>query len=173
MDILEDKAGWSAAYRNGSLAQFEQSGEINWKLYPHPKNSTAPGVPGIQLAKSRLLFISSAGGYLQDEQQPFDATNPLGDYTIRLFPTAAPFADLAYAHGHYDHAMVEQDAQAALPLRHLETMVDEGKIGELAPSVVSFMGYQPDAARVVDELTPQVVAAAHEARVQAALLAPV
>jgi hypothetical protein len=34
------------------------------------------------------------------------------------------------------------------------------------------MGYQPDSAKVVDEVVPQVVAVAKEQAVQAALLAP-
>ena len=38
-----------------------------------------------------------------------------------------------------------------LPLRHLADMVDEGVIGELTSSVISFMGYQPDITRVIDE----------------------
>ena len=35
------------------------------------------------------------------------------------------------------------------------------------------MGYQPDAARVVDEVVPRILAIAREERAGAALLAPV
>jgi hypothetical protein len=35
------------------------------------------------------------------------------------------------------------------------------------------MGYQPDSARVVDELVPQVLAVSEDEGVQAAILAPV
>jgi hypothetical protein len=69
--------------------------------------------------------------------------------------------------------MIQQDPQVANPLRHLEKFVDDGQLGELAPSVVSFMGYQPDAARVVEELVPKVVAATQAEGVNSALLAPV
>jgi hypothetical protein len=80
---------------------------------------------------------------------------------------------LAFAHDHYDHTMIERDPQVALPLRHLQQISAAGRIGTLTPSVVSFVGYQPDAARTVDELVPRVLAIAKEERPDAALLAPV
>ena len=173
MDILENKTGWTADYQNGWLAHLQGTGSIDWKLYKHPRNRETPGVPGIRLNESQLMFISSAGAYLRQSERPFDAPNLLGDYTIRTFSLSTPFDELAYAHDHYDHKMVEQDAQVALPLRDLEALVAAGKIGELAPSVVSFMGYQPDSARVVDETIPPIVALAKAEKVRAALLAPV
>ena len=100
------------------------------------------------------MLISSAGAYLGHDQQPFDAASPTGDYTMRAFPSDTGFQDLIYAHDHYDHAMVDRDPQVALPLDHLQEMVADGRLGSMTPSVVSFMGYQPDAARVVDALAP-------------------
>jgi hypothetical protein len=173
MQILENKDRWSADFRAGWLVHLEQSGAVDWKLYQHPRNSAAPGGPGVRLSQSRLMLISSAGAYLRRGQPPFDAADDYGDYTLRTFPSSTPFEALAYAHGHYDHTMVEADAQVALPLRHLEALVAEGRVGGLAPSVISFMGYQPDSARVVDVLIPEIVALARAEKVQAALLAPV
>ena len=173
MDILENKEKWRANYHQGWLAQVQKDGQVNWRLYKHPSNEQAPGTSGVRLNQSRLMLISSAGGYLRHGQKPFNAASVFGDYTMRTFPSSTSFDDLAYAHDHYDRAMIQQDPQVALPLRHLEEMVDDGQVGELAPSVVSFMGYQPDAARTVEELIPQVVAAAQAERVDAALLVPV
>ena len=51
-------------------------------------------------------------------------------------------------------------------------MVTEGAIGELAPSMVSFMGYQPDVSRVVDEMIPAILEVARAEGAQAALLVP-
>jgi hypothetical protein len=45
-------------------------------------------------------------------------------------------------------------------------------IGELTPSMVHFMGYQPDVTRVVDETAPEILEALHEERANAALLIP-
>jgi hypothetical protein len=57
-----------------------------------------------------------------------------------------------------------------LPLSHLHECVAAGTIGELAPSVVNFMGYQPVATRVVDETIPAILEAAKQEQIDAALL---
>ena len=172
MEILENKNIWLETFRNTWLAELEQIGVPNWKIYQHPRNEQAPGLPGINLRQSKLLVITTAGAYLQGEQEPFDEPNQYGDYTLRTFPTSTPFPDLAYAHGHYDSAMILADAQVGLPLRHLRSMISEGKLGGLAPEVISFMGYQPDLTRVVDELIPAILPVAKDLKVQAALLVP-
>lgn len=172
MEILENKDQWSADYHNIWVTNLQATGISDWSIYQKPKNEGAPGRSGVILSQSRLMLISSAGGYLPASQQPFDAASPYGDYTLRTFPSDTPFESLAYAHDHYPHAMIDQDAQVALPLRHLEHLVTAGTIGSLTPSVASFMGYQPDAARVVDELVPQIVDLAKQEAAEAALLAP-
>ena len=172
MEVLENREQWIASFRDGWLAHYRQTGEVDWERYPRLKNSVAPAGPGIDLGASRLMLISSAGGYLPEEQQPFDAAHPLGDYTIRLFQTSTPLDQLAFAHDHYDHAAVNQDQQVLVPLRHLEDMVAERVIGELASSMVSFMGYQPDVGRVIEETIPAVVEFAQAEQVHAALLVP-
>ena len=172
VEILENRAQWVADFKAGWLAHFQETGEIDWQRYPRPRNKVAPAGPGIELSASRLMLISSSGAYLPEEQEPFDAANPLGDYAIRSFPAATPPDELAYAHTHYDHAAVDEDPQVLLPLRHLTDMVDEGIIGELATSVISFMGYQPVITRVIDETASAILEAAKAEQVRAALLAP-
>ena len=172
MEILENRDQWTMAYRQGWLANLEETGLVNWQIYPLPENKYTPGAAGVNLSEIRLMFISSAGGYLRDSQEPFDAANLTGDYTARTFPSMTPFQALAFAHDHYDHAMIERDPQVALPLHHLQEIVAAGRVGSLTPSVVSFMGYQPDAARTVDELVPRILAIAKEERAGVALLAP-
>lgn len=172
MEILENRQAWFAAYRDGWLRHYQETGETKWDLYPLPDNKIAPTGQGIDLTRSRLVLISSAGGYLRDSQSPFDAENDLGDYTVRRFSSATAPDAIAFAHTHYDHAAVNADQQVLLPLGHLQDLVDKGTIGELAPEVLNFMGYQPNAAQVVDETIPVIVAAAKEMQVQAALLVP-
>jgi hypothetical protein len=172
MQILENYDEWQAAFRQGWLARYQQTGDCDWSLYCRPQNQTAPGGPGIDLARSRLMLVTTSGAYLPGLQEPFDAASKLGDYSIRRWPSSTPLEALDYAHEHYDQAAVREDPQVLLPLRHLAAMVEEGRIGELAPSVVSFMGYQPDVCRVVDEMIPEIVAAAQAEEVQAVLLVP-
>lgn len=171
MEILENYDEWVEVYQSGWLKHFEETGEVKWDLYNRPDNKQKVAGKAVDLSQSKLALITSAGGYLKDSQQPYDAENDKGDYTIRVFPSDTALDSIAYAHTHYDHTAVDEDPQVLVPLRHLEDMVAEGKIGELAP-VISFMGYQPDAAQVVDETAPAIVKAAKEANVQAALLVP-
>lgn len=172
MDILENPKDWLQKFQQGWLAHFEETGQIDWKKYVRPKNLFAPSGPGVVLAESRLLLISTAGGYLTDGQEPFDAPNSFGDYSVRVFPSDTPFESLSFAHDHYDHQYVDADAQVLLPLRHLEDMVAEGIIGELASNVISFSGYHPNVIRVVKELIPAIIKLAKEDQVNAALLVP-
>jgi D-proline reductase (dithiol) PrdB len=171
-DILERREEWAATFHDGWLGHYRRTGTIDWEPYHCARNSTPPAGPGVVLSRSRLMLVSSAGSYLRDGQTAFDAADPLGDYSARTYPADTPFDELAYAHDHYDHAAVEADPQVLLPLRHLADLVAEGVIGELAPSVVSFMGYQPDLARVVDETFPAILRVAQDEEVDAALLVP-
>lgn len=173
MDLIENREDWETAFRANWLTHWQETGQIDWQRYPRLQNQQAPAGKGVDLKKARLMLISSAGGYLPLQHQPFDAANPLGDYSIRRIPIAAPLAEIRFAHDHYDHAAVEADPQVALPLRHLEAMVADGSIGALAATVVSFMGYQPDVTRVADETFPAVLQAVQEEQVDAVLLVPV
>ena len=172
MEILENREQWLATFRAGWLAHYQQTGEQNWKIYNRPKNSAAPAGKAITLSNSRMVLIASAGGYLRDSQAPFDAPNPLGDYTMRLFPITTPFDALAYAHEHYDHTAVNADPQVLVPLGHLADLVAEGAIGELASSVISFSGYQPIVTQVLDQTIPSILQAVRAERADAALLVP-
>jgi hypothetical protein len=172
VEIVENLAEWEETYRTGWLAHYEKTGETKWDIYNRPNNREAPSGSGINLSQSRLVLISTAGAYLRDGQPAFDDENDLGDYTTRLFPSTTPFAEIAFAHTHYDHAAVDEDPQVLLPLHHLVDMVAEGKIGSLAANVISYCGYQPDIGRIVRELTPTVIAAVKTEQAQAALLVP-
>lgn len=173
MQILENRERWLEEYRQGWLAHWRETGEVDWKQYRHVRNKEIPAAPGVRLAESRLMMISSAGGYLDARQKAFDAPNPLGDYSVRIWPSDTPFEALNYAHGHYDDTMIRQDAQVAIPLRWLADRVAAGDIGKLAPNVVSFMGYQPDATLTLHKTIPHLLSVAEMEGIDAALLAPV
>lgn len=174
MEVFEDRTEWAGAFRAGWLAHLEATGETDFKTrYAYVKNATAPSGPALDLSKARLLLVTSSGAVLKGEQTPFDAPNLLGDYSTRTFDRRRDLADFDFVHEHYDHAFVERDPGVALPLRCLEDLEHEGRIGALAETVVSFSGYMPDATRVVDELIPAVLDVARAERVEGALLVPV
>jgi len=172
MDVLEDRDRWNAEYRHGWLAHFQQTGELDWDRYHRPTNKEVPAGPGLDLRAARLVLISTAGGYLKEHQEPFEAAHPLGDYSLRIFPTSTTFDQIAFAHEHYDHRAVNEDPEVLLPLRHLEQMHAEGEIGCLSDAVISLMGYQPDVTRVLDETIPAVISTASDMHADAALLVP-
>lgn len=172
MEIVENLKKWNDNYQNGCLKDFTETGKINWKMYSYVKNTTSPASIGIDLAKNKLLFISSAGGYLMAEDKPFDAANILGDYSIRKIPMSADFKEIDYAHEHYDTKAVKQDAQVLLPFKHLQKFIENQVIGELCETTVSFMGYQPDLSRVVSETIPTILEIAKQQNATAALLVP-
>ena len=172
MDIIENRAEWQAEFDAGWLKHYHETGETNWKLYNLPRNKIAPSGKALDLTQSRLVLISSAGTYLKEAQEPFDDLNDLGDYTIRTYPIETQWEALAIAHTHYDHTAVNTDHQVLLPFEHLHNMVANGQIGELAPEVISFMGYQPIATNVVDETIPAIVEAVKAQNAHGALLVP-
>ncbi len=172
MEILENREAWLEEFERGWLAHYLATGEEDWERYNRPTNEEIPAGPGLDPSRARLVLISTAGGYLKGEQEPFDAADPYGDYTLRTFPIATSFGGIAFAHDHYDHSAVDEDPQVLLPLRHLEQMEAAGQIGELAETVVSLMGYQPYATRTVDEAIPAVLSAVTKLEVDAALLVP-
>lgn len=172
MDIIENQDAWIAEFESNWLKHYNETGETNWKLYNIPRNKEIPAGKGINLSESRLVLISSAGLYHKETQEPYDAENDLGDYTIRLFSADTPWEELAIAHTHYDHTDVNKDPQVLLPIAHLKDLVNEGVIGELASEVVSFMGYQPDASSVANETVPAVIEAVKAIKADGALLVP-
>lgn len=176
VDIIENRKAWVKHFAEVFMPQFltsyEETGKMAYKDYEYVKHEQSVGGKGIDLSNSRLAFISSGGAYLKDSQTPFSAADPYGDYTSRLLPQSTTPDDIAIAHDHYDHTAVLEDMQSLIPLRHLETLQNEGVIGELAPNWVSYSGYHPDVVRVVDVLAPQIYEQLKEMDVQAALLVP-
>ena len=55
---------------------------------------------------------------------------------------------------------------------YLDDLVQKGMIGEIAPTMVSFMGYQPDMAQVVDHMYPRILEVMSDQQVDAVLLVP-
>jgi len=173
MEIFEHANTWTEHFNSGWLNHLDTTGEIDWKQYQYVRNHSAINAPGLDPARARLLLVSTAGAYIRGQQPAFNAAAPRGDYSIRTFPVTTPFADLDYAHDHYDHAARQQDPRVNLPLNYLAEMVTRGNLGSMTESVVSFSGYHPDARSVVDEMVPEILQVAEKEQAQAALLVPV
>ncbi|MFT7584985.1 MAG: glycine/betaine/sarcosine/D-proline reductase family selenoprotein B [Cellvibrionaceae bacterium] len=172
MSIFDHREQWLADFQAGWLKTYLDTGELDWKVYNLPKNETTVSGPAVDLSKSRLAVITTGGFYVAGKQEPMDEPDMHGRYDIRLLPADMPPEEFSIVHGHYDHTAANEDRQVLLPMRHLAEMVEAGEIGEIAPNIISFMGYQPDVTRVLDETIPAIVTAAQEMEVTAALLLP-
>lgn len=171
-EIIEGEEKWEQDFNEKFVKGLETTGKLDWKNYQYTRNRMSPKGPALDLTETKLLFVSTAGTYLKDSQEPFDAKNLLGDYSLRRIPTGTAFDDLAIAHDHYDHQFINVDPDVLLPLSHLDDMVSEGKLGSMAKDWISISGYQPNIIKVKRELASDILKIAKELEVQAVLMVP-
>lgn len=173
MEIIEQVEEWRRRYadwKNAAGAALT-NGDIN-EDYPFVKNKRAPFTPARRaLPMLNLALISSAGAYIKGTD-PFDTSAPDGDFTFREIPSEIDGEDLDFAARGYDPTTVREDINSELPLGRLLEFESNGIIGQLNPVFWSFSGFLPNAARLVDELTPALVERIKRYEVQAALLVP-
>jgi hypothetical protein len=124
------------------------------------------------LGASRVLLISAGGFHLGDQSPSGAAHSPLGDYSVHLLPVDTPTEKVTHTLYEHDPLIAPADTEILLPVGHLNDLVEAEVVGALAPEMVSFNGYQPDAMRVAKELLPAVLAAAECWAADAALLIP-
>ena len=82
----ENLEAWGEHFEAGFLAHYNETGHADYKQYKYVTNEQSPTGKAIDISKSRLAFITTAGGYLSDSQEPFEAHNLLGDYSVKTFP---------------------------------------------------------------------------------------
>ncbi|HEV8187761.1 MAG TPA: glycine/sarcosine/betaine reductase selenoprotein B family protein [Pyrinomonadaceae bacterium] len=168
MEIIEDIDGWRrrfAGWRPGA-------GDDLGSDYPFVKNRRAPFTPARRaLPMLNLAVISSAGGYI-DGTPAFDTSSANGDLSFREIPIEVEASDLKFSARGYDPTSVQNDINSAVPVERLVEFEQNGIIGQLNPVFWSFCGFIPDAAKVADELAPNLVERLQRYEVQAALLVP-
>ena len=168
MEIIEDIDGWRrrfAGWRPGA-------GDDLGSDYPFVKNRRAPFTPARRaLPMLNLAVISSAGGYI-DGTPAFDTSSANGDLSFREIPIEVEASDLKFSARGYDPTSVQNDINSAVPVERLLEFEQNGIIGQLNPVFWSFCGFIPDAAKVADELAPNLVERLQRYEVQAALLVP-
>jgi D-proline reductase (dithiol) PrdB len=131
------------------------------------------------LAEARIALLTSAGLYLEGEQEPFDAERERreptwGDPTHRVLPPSLAGRRLGMSHLHVNPDDVLADPEIALPLEGLAALVAEGRVGAVAPSHYSVMGFQEAGLEVWrGETAPAIVARLAEEAVDGVILAPV
>ena len=168
MDIIEDIEDWRRRFAGWRAGAGDELGSD----YPFVKNRRAPFTPARRaLPMLNLALISSAGAYI-DGTAPFDTTSANGDVSFREIPIEVEASDLKFAARGYDPTSVQADLNSALPVERLLEFEQNGIIGQLNPVFWSLCGFIPDAAKIADELVPNLIDRVHRYEVQAALLVP-
>lgn len=112
------------------------------------------------VSESKVALVSSGGLYHKDDV-PFDLDRereePLwGDPSFRELPRGLAQHDVRAAHLHYETSHVLEDYNCVLPLKALEEILAEGRIGGISEYHLTFMGYQPRLGTFIRETAPRI-----------------
>jgi D-proline reductase (dithiol) PrdB len=126
------------------------------------------------IAESRVALVTTAG-LVPPGAAPFDLERRGGDPTFRLIPRDVVPSTLAVQHRSdaFDRAAVTADPNVAFPLEPLQTLVEAGEAGSVAPRHLSFMGSITAPGQLIKEHAPAAADLLVDDAVDIALLAPV
>jgi D-proline reductase (dithiol) PrdB len=128
----------------------------------------------VSMAQCRVALITTAG-LVRSNDVPFDLQKLGGDPSFRIIPRDLDLSTLNLQHRSdaFDREAVVADANVALPLDPLRSLAQEGRIGEIAPRHLSFMGSITAPGRLRNEYAPAAAHVLLADAVDVALLAPV
>ena len=141
--------------------------DFGWRAFDRFSPVNPMRVP---LADARVAVVTTAGAHLAD-QLPFDV-GKTGDPSFRTFPSPTPLADLVLTHSGYNTRVTSEDKNTVLPLDHLHQAAATGAIGQLAPTIYSFMGYVANTDPLICESGPEVAQRLTDDQVDLVLLVP-
>ncbi len=147
------------------------------KNWPYVDTSNEP-IPWTELAKpvtSARVALVSSGGFYCEGQEPFDLDHEIreplwGDPSFREISRETDPATLRVSHLHYENSHAMKDMGCMFPMQTLEDMLAEGRIGDISPVHLSFMGFQPQAGTLVRESAPAMATRLRQAEVDLVLL---
>jgi D-proline reductase (dithiol) PrdB len=162
----------SFRYLPGGIAAYYRGLPLQ-KVEPIPWTPLAKPIE-----KCRFALVTTAGLYMKDRDPSFDLDgerrNPFwGDPSYRVIPREVRQEEIGVAHLHINPADLLADMNVVLPVQRFLELEAAGKIGALAPSHYSFMGYQPDSSEWENRYAPEVARRMKDEGVEAALLTPV
>ncbi len=144
-----------------------------------PSHAPIPWTPFAKpMAQANVALLSTAGISMKDDE-PFDMEyerqNPTrGDSSFRRLRADATAEKTEANHLHIDTGYIERDLNVALPLDRLRELVGEGRVGSMASTHYSIMGFQgADSSRLENESAPAIAEIMKNEEVDLALLAPV
>lgn len=165
MESIEKLSTWADRFSRWS-ANDDLSG------YPWVENIHSPFTPVRRaLPMLNLGLISSAGAYVTGTDA-FDTSSKDGDLSYREIPIEVEAGDLSYAAKGYDPKAVNEDRNSQIPIDRLLEYQANGVIGSLNSAWWSISSHIPNAARIAEELGPQIAERLRRYDVQAALFIP-
>ncbi len=137
------------------------------------------------LAESRVGMLSSSGHFhARADPAPFgvadmsqdEAVARIGEFLkstpeLSVIPVDTPAADLRVRHGGYDIRGAAADHNVAFPRDALVAAAEEGRIGEVAPELYSFVGAAAQG-RLRREAIPGWIDRIADARIDVLVLVP-
>jgi D-proline reductase (dithiol) PrdB len=132
-----------------SWIKLESPREIPWSALSKP------------LSDCTVSLISTGGIALRNDR-PFDQQgerqNPWwGDPSYRIIPRTAKSEDIRVYHLHIDPSLAEKDLNCLLPIERLGELAEIRKVGRVAPSHYSFMGYVLDPRDLLEKSIAAIV----------------
>ena len=129
------------------------------------------------LSARKVSLVSTAGIFLKSDVS-FDYERERregvwGDPTHREIPKTAGQDDVFYSHLHVDTSFMAEDRNVAWPVDVFLDFEREGRIGALADTLYSIMGYIPNFNPLVKRTAPLMIEKMKAEGVEAVFLYPV
>ncbi len=144
------------------------------KAYEWAHHTDAPFTPLAKpLAESRVAIVSTSDIAIRAEDGGRDRTNEFGVGNVYSLPSDTPVELLYSRQEHYDqHATTLDDVNAYYPVERLQELVEQGRIGSLAPRFHGvYTGYSKRKTAEAD--APEVLRRCIEDDVDVAVMTPV
>lgn len=144
-----------------------------------PSHAPIPWTPFAgPLSGAKVALLSSAGISMKDDtpfDMEFERQHPTrGDSSFRRLRADATADRIEANHLHIDTGYIERDLNVALPLDRLRELVAQRRVGSMAETHYSIMGFQgADSSRLENESAPAIAESMKSEEVDLALLTPV
>ena len=174
-DTAEVVGATSDAQRQPPVDYIERTnslyGSMGYPPYAWYESESAPALTPLRkpLSECRLGLIGS-GGIYEVGQTAFHFKD---DTSFRIIDTTREAARLRATHFAYDLTDARIDPNVVFPIDGLQTLVEQGELGELSPAAYAFMGGIYSSRRVEELLAPALVERCLKDGLDVVLLVPV
>lgn len=129
------------------------------------------------LGEAKIALVTTAGIHVKGLEPPFDyereKREPMwGDPTFRRIPRDVSQEQIGAGHLHINNRDILKDVNIQLPVHRFLELEREGRIGRLAETNYSFMGYQPNTTEWEEKYGPECAGLMKDEAVDAVLLTP-